>query len=109
MGRAYHFHREYEDCSVTVGVRLGRHPEVELLVDGKEVGLERVHDRHVEQVVLSTTLPTYPPRPAEVRVDLAGGKDGVPVCVLVADGTELPVPEREIPRHARPTEASWYG
>ncbi|WP_431683459.1 hypothetical protein [Kitasatospora sp. KL5] len=109
MGREYHFHLEHAGCSVTAGVRFGGDREVEVLVDGKEVAFERVHGHHAEELTLAVVLPLEPPRRVEVRVDLPGRVSGIPSCTLLDGGAELPMPEREIPRHARPTEASWYG
>jgi hypothetical protein len=109
MGRDYHFHREHAGCSVTVGVHLGDVRAVELLVDGKEVAVERVHGHGAQVRALTTVLPTEPPRPIEVEVSLPGLVRGEPGSVLIDDGARLPMPEHEVPRRARLTEASWYG
>ena len=108
MGRYYHFHREHAGCSVTVGVHLGGARELELLVDGKEVAALHVHGHHAEVRSLATTLPTDPPRHIDVQVALPGPVRGEPTSVLVEDGTRLPMPEKEVPRRAGLTEASWY-
>ncbi|MCX4751523.1 hypothetical protein OG455_39500 [Kitasatospora sp. NBC_01287] len=109
MGRDYHFHREHAGCSVTLAVHLGGAREVELLVDGKEVAVERVHGHHAGVRSLSTVLPTDPPRRIDVEVTLPGGVRGEPAGVLIEDGDRLPMPEKEVPRRAGLTEASWYG
>ncbi|MEV4615250.1 hypothetical protein AB0K43_22070 [Kitasatospora sp. NPDC049258] len=108
MGREHHFHAEQAGCSVTVVVRLGGTRELELLVDGKEVAHTRIHGHHAETHALTTTLPTDPPRPIEVRVTLPGPLRGDPSSTLLADDTSHPMSPRDIPRRARPTEASWY-
>ena len=109
MGRDYHFHREHAGCSVTVGVHLGGARAVELLVDGKEVAAARVHGHHAQVRSLSTVLLTEPPRCITVRVTLPGRVRGEPASILVEDGIRLPMPEKEVPRRAGLTEASWYG
>ncbi|MGV9264113.1 hypothetical protein ACWDRR_05555 [Kitasatospora sp. NPDC003701] len=109
MSREYHFHCEYAGCSVTVGVRLAGTRRLELLVDGKEVAVGQVHGHHAQPGSLSTTLPTDPPRAITVEVDLPGALRGVPAATLVDGDTRLPMPARDVPHRARPTEASWYG
>ncbi|MFE2726501.1 hypothetical protein [Kitasatospora sp. NPDC059327] len=109
MSREYHFHREHAHCSVTVGVRLAGTREVELLVDGKEVVVEPVHGHHAERRSLATTLPTDPPRTITVEVELPGAIRGLPSATLVDGDARLPMPPRDVPHRARPTEASWYG
>ncbi|WP_457028955.1 hypothetical protein [Kitasatospora sp. P5_F3] len=80
----HRFHRDHGSHSVTVTLRHGRHTEIELLVDGKEVGLQRV-DGHGPWTVRDA-LPDDPPRPFSVRI----GPEG-PACVLEIDGTEWPM------------------
>ncbi|MFJ1709703.1 hypothetical protein [Kitasatospora sp. NPDC088346] len=112
MGREYHFHREHAGFSVTAGVRLGGHRELELLVDGKEVAAVRVDGHRAQVCTLTTVLATDPPRPIAVRVSLPGRFNGDPACELLADGADgggLAMPASDIPRRARLTEASWYG
>ncbi|WP_371493911.1 hypothetical protein OG871_02515 [Kitasatospora sp. NBC_00374] len=112
MSREYHFHREHAGFSVTAGVRLGGHRELELLVDGKEVAAARVDGHRAEVRSMTTVLPTDPPRRIDVQVSLPGPVNGDPACVLLADGADgarLPMPARDVPRRARLTEASWYG
>ncbi|MEU2632836.1 hypothetical protein [Kitasatospora sp. NPDC007106] len=109
MGREYHFHCEYAGCSVTAGVRLGGVRELEVLVNGHEVAFERVHGHHPEEHSLIAVLPTSPPRHVEVRIALPGVFTGIPSCALFAGEVQVPMAEREVPRRARPTEASWYG
>ena len=109
MGREYHFHREHAGCSVTVEVRTGSVGGIDLLVDGKEVAAERVHGHHAQTLPLTATLPTDPPHRITVEVELAGALHGAPTATLVAGDTRLPMPARDVPRRARPTEASWYG
>ena len=109
MGHEYHFHLEYAHCSVTAGVRLGGTRELEVLVDGHEVAAEHLHGHHAEVRTLTAALPTDPQRLIEVRFDLPGRTGGLPSCTLVDGEAQLPMPEREVPRRARPTEASWYG
>lgn len=108
MSREYHFHCEHAGCSVTLSVRMGGTRELELLVDGKEVAVARVHGHRARTHVITAILPTDPLRGIEVEVTLPGARGGDPVSVLLADGERRPMPAREIPRRSRPTEASWY-
>lgn len=109
MGRDYHFHCEHAGCSVTAEVYLGGTREVDLLVDGKEVVVDRVHDHHAQVRSLTTVLPTDPPCPIEVQVSLPGRITGEPTSVLLQDDVRLQMTER-VPLHrSRPTEVSWYG
>ncbi|WP_405017899.1 hypothetical protein OHV05_13735 [Kitasatospora sp. NBC_00070] len=80
----HRFHRDHGSHSVTVNLRRGLHTEIELLVDGKEVGLQRVHGHGPWTV--RDALPDDPPRPFTVRV----GSEG-PSCVLELDGAEWPM------------------
>ena len=108
MGREYHFHCEHAGCSVTVGLRIGGRRELELLVDGKQVAAARAHGHHAQTTVLTATLPTDPPRGIDVEVTLPGTFGGDPTSTLLADGERRPMPARDVPRRARPTEADWY-
>lgn len=108
MSREYLFHCEYADCSVTVGLRMGGKRELELLVDGKQVAAARAHGHHAQTAVMAAFLPTDPPRGIEVEVKLPGTLGGDPASTLLAGGERRPMPVREVPRRARPTEADWY-
>ncbi|MFF7777253.1 hypothetical protein ACFZCG_22855 [Streptomyces tanashiensis] len=108
MGRDYHFHCEHAGCSVTVGLRMGGKRELELLVDGKQVAAARAHGHHAQTTVLTTILPTDPPRGIEVEVTLPGALGGNPTSTLLAGGERRPMVAREVPRQAWPTEADWY-
>ncbi|TXS22260.1 hypothetical protein EAO71_25635 [Streptomyces sp. ms191] len=108
MGREYHFHCEHAGCSVTVGLHMGGTRELELLVDGKQVAAARAHGHHAQTTVMTTTLPTDPPRGIEVEVTLPGVLGGDPASTLLAGGERTPMPARDVPRRARPAEADWY-
>ncbi|WP_439678446.1 hypothetical protein [Embleya sp. MST-111070] len=108
MSRDHHFHCEHAGFSITVGLRMGRTRELELLVDGKEVAAVRVHGHRARTHVMTATLPTDPPRDIEVEVRLPGARGGDPVSTLLVDGERKAMPAREVPRRSRPTEASWY-
>ncbi|MEU3481974.1 hypothetical protein AB0E66_27900 [Streptomyces sp. NPDC033753] len=108
MGREYHFHCEHAGCSVTVGLRMGGTRELELLVDGKQVAAAIAHGHHAQTTVLTTILPTDPPRGIDVEVTLPGRLGGDPASTLLAGGERSPMLAREVPRRARPTEADWY-
>ncbi len=108
MGRDYHYHHEHAGCSVTVGVHLGGARAVELLVDGKEVAAARVHGHHAQVRSLTTVLPSDPPRPIDVQVALPGPVRGEPSSTLVDGAARIVMPEKEVPRRAKLTEASWY-
>ncbi|MFF0477662.1 hypothetical protein [Streptomyces sp. NPDC004284] len=108
MSREYHFHCEHAGCSVTVDLRMGWTRELELLVDGKQVAAARAHGHHAQTTVMTTILPTSPPRGIEVEVTLPGVRGGDPESTLLAGGERRPIPAREVPRRARPSEADWY-
>ncbi|MFE2231275.1 hypothetical protein ACE1OA_05200 [Streptomyces sp. JL2001] len=108
MSREYHFHCEYSGCSVTVGLRMGGARELELLVDGKQVAAVRAHGHHAQKTVMTTILPTDPPRSIEVEVTLPGALGGDPASTLLSGGERTPMAAREVPRRARPAEADWY-
>lgn len=81
----HRFHRDHGGHSVTVNLRRGLlHSELELLVDGKEVGLQRVHDDG--PWTLADQLPDDPPKPFTIRVSVDG-----PSGVLELDGTQWPM------------------
>ncbi|MFE9257579.1 hypothetical protein [Streptomyces sp. NPDC006879] len=83
MRRRHHFHVDHAGHSVSATVQTGRHPVVEVLVDGKETGhLTTERDR---PVILHVELPTDPPMPAEVK---ATPGPGLPRCVLQVPGGE---------------------
>ena len=86
------FHLDHAGHSITVDVRGAHTVDVDLLVDGKEVGVRREHGAGT--VLLSSELPADPVLPFAVRVD--HGRRGArhAECVLVVDGRELPMPER---------------
>ncbi|MER5207740.1 hypothetical protein [Streptomyces sp. NPDC002825] len=108
MGREYQFHCEYAGCSVTADLRTGGTRELELLVDGKQVAAVSVHGRRAQTTVMTTVLPTDPPRDIEVEVALPGAFGGDPASTLLAGGERRPMPAREVPRRTRPAEATWY-
>jgi len=88
------FHLDHADHSITVELLGGHAREVELLVDGKEVGLRR--ERGADTALLSGDLPDDPPVPFTVRV--VGTQHGFrhAECVLLIEGQELPMPERAV-------------
>ncbi|MFF5712450.1 hypothetical protein [Streptomyces sp. NPDC012756] len=108
MGREYHFHTEHAGCSVTVGLRMGGTRQLELLVDGKQVAAARVHGHQAQTAVMTTILPTDPPRGIEVEVTLPGALGGDLASILLAGGERRPMLAREVPRRARAVEADWY-
>ncbi|MFD0141458.1 MULTISPECIES: hypothetical protein [unclassified Streptomyces] len=108
MGREYHFHCEHAGCSVTVDLRMGGTREMELLVDGKQVAAASAHGHRAQTTVMTTILPTDPPRGIEVEVTLPGALGGDPASTLLAGGEHMPMPAREVPHRVRPTEADWY-
>ncbi|MER5862453.1 hypothetical protein [Kitasatospora sp. NPDC002040] len=82
----HRFHLDHGGHSVTVNLRHGLHTEIELLVDGKEVGLQRVHGHG--PWTMADVLPDDPPKPFTVRIT----QDDGPGCVLLTDGLERPMP-----------------
>lgn len=93
MSRDYHFHIEHAGHSISVDVRAGHHREVELLVDGREVGHRQ--DRNADRLTLAAELPEEPPRPFTVRVDgQRHHHSRPPACTLLLAGDELPIPDR---------------
>ncbi|QMU77702.1 hypothetical protein GXW83_20415 [Streptacidiphilus sp. PB12-B1b] len=94
MSHRHYFHLDHAGHSITVGVRSGHTPEVELLVDGKPVGYRHRHG--TEATVLTGELASDPAQPFEVRVSRLRHGARAPVCTLELDGRELPMPERPL-------------
>jgi hypothetical protein len=89
----HRFHLEHAGHSFTVDVRSGRRREVELLVDGREVGYQQ--GKKSDQVTLAGELPEDPPQPFAIRVgEQRTHRSGPPACTLLLAGDELPVPDR---------------
>lgn len=89
MGGRHHFHVDVHGHSVTVNVHSGHRGAVELMVDGKETGRAQVHGSR--PVIVSGELPTDPARPVSVRIRPG---PGVPRCVAVIGGEEIPMAPR---------------
>jgi hypothetical protein len=94
MTGQYRFHLDRAGHAITVDVRPGHTREVELLVDGKEVDSRR--ERASDVVTLSGELPVDPPQAFAVRVGHLRHRTRTPACTLLLDGSETPMPEREI-------------
>ncbi|MEY9964939.1 hypothetical protein ABIA33_002981 [Streptacidiphilus sp. MAP12-16] len=94
MSRLRHFHLDHAGHSITVDVRRGHGREVELLIDGKEVGYRR--ERASDMVTMGGELPEDPPQRFAVRVDHLRHRTHAPACTLLLDGREIPMPEREV-------------
>ncbi|MFJ1586618.1 hypothetical protein ACIOC1_25250 [Streptomyces sp. NPDC088197] len=93
MNQLHHFHIEHAGHSISVDVSGGHHREVELLVDGREVGHRE--DGNADRLTLSGELPEDPPRPFAVRVEgRPHHRSQPPTCTLVLAGDEFPVPDR---------------
>lgn len=92
MGDHY-FHLDQAGHSITVDVRSGHAREIQLLVDGKEVGSRR--ERGADAATLPGELPEDPPQPFSVRVDHLRHRTHPPTCTLLVDGREIAMPERE--------------
>ena len=93
MSGEHHFHFDQGGHSITVDVRSGHAREVELLVDGKEVGVRR--QRAADAVTLPGELPEDPPHPFAVRVEHLRHRSRPPACTLLLDKQEIPMVERE--------------
>ena len=100
MTGQHHFHLDHDGHSITVDVRSGHAREVELLVDGKEVGSRR--ERASDTVTLPGELPEDPPRHFEVRVDHLRHRSRAPSSTLLLEGREISIPERQ-------TSTRWPG
>jgi hypothetical protein len=94
MTRHRYFHTDHAGHSITVGVRTGLSPEVELLVDGKPVGYRHRHGE--DATVLSSDLPLDPAQPFEVHLAHLRHATRELSCTLVLDGRETPMPERPL-------------
>ncbi|KUJ67708.1 hypothetical protein ACZ90_25955 [Streptomyces albus subsp. albus] len=92
MGPSHHFHIDQRGHSITVTVRGRRTSEIEVLVDGKEISLQRVRGKGTS--VISGELPEEPPRPFRVFVHQPRIGSGIPRCTLELDDTQQPIPER---------------
>ncbi|MBC3840808.1 hypothetical protein GXW82_12525 [Streptacidiphilus sp. 4-A2] len=94
MTRQHHFHLDQAGHSITVDVRPGHAREIDMLVDGKEVGSRR--ERAADAATLTGELPGEPPQPFTVRVEHLRHHTHALACMLLLDGQEIPMPEREI-------------
>jgi hypothetical protein len=92
MSRRHYFHTDQHGHSITVSVRSGVAHEVELLVDGKEVGHR--NPKGAGTTVVSAELPEDPPHRFAVAVHEPRFGSGVPRCSILLDGVEFPMPER---------------
>ncbi|MGP4000619.1 hypothetical protein [Streptomyces sp. 8N706] len=92
MGRSHHFRLDHAGHSITVNVGPGRTSRIELLVDGKEVFLQRGHGTGTS--VLNGELPGEPPVPFRVLVHQPRLGALIPRCTLELNGVEQPIPER---------------
>lgn len=97
MTRAYRFHLEVEDHSVTIQTRHATR-ETELLVDGKVVGYQLAQGRRRPAIALAAELPGDPPRPFAVTLHTSETTDGAPTCVLEIAGRRHPMPETALAR-----------
>ncbi|MEZ0091406.1 hypothetical protein [Streptacidiphilus sp. EB129] len=88
----HQFHVDQAGHSITVNLRSGHPPEIELLVDGKE--LDYHHERLADSVTLTGELPSTPPQPFSVRVDHVHHRARRAVCTLITDVDERVMPER---------------
>jgi hypothetical protein len=96
MNQRQHFHIEHAGHSITVDISGGRRREVELLVDGREVGHQK--DKNADRLTLSGQLPEVPPRPFAVRVDgRQHHRSQPPTCTLLLAGDEFSIPDRTRP------------
>ncbi|GAA2753506.1 MULTISPECIES: hypothetical protein [Kitasatospora] len=93
MARLHQFHRDLGDHSVTVTVREGVTTEAMLLVDGREVGLQRFHGHGLQYAELSGELPDEPARPFTVHFDRGPQEDPALRCSLDLEGHRWPLPE----------------
>ncbi len=92
MSRQHYFHTDHGGHSITVSVHSGAPRELELLVDGKEVGHRSPFDSGT--TVMNSELPDDPPHPFSVAVHQPRFGSRVPRCSLMLDGVEEPMPER---------------
>jgi hypothetical protein len=102
MTNRHYFHVDHTGHSITVSVRTGHTPEVELLVDGKPVGYRHQHGS--DATVLAGELASDPVQPFEVRISHMRHGTRELSCALALDGRELPMPERPLtpgPRDVR--------
>ena len=100
MSGEHHFHVDQGGHSITVDVHSGHAREVELLVDGKEVGVRR--ERASDAGTMPGELPEDPPQPFAVRVEHLRHRSRSPACTLLFDKREIPMTERE-------SETRWPG
>lgn len=87
-----HFHVDHAGHSISVEIHSGHAREIELLVDGKEVGSRR--ERASDAVELPGELPGDVPQHFTVRVERLRHRAHDPACTLLLDGQEIPMPER---------------
>ena len=91
MTQHHSFHLDQAGHSITADVSVGHTAEVDLLVDGKEVGYR--HERGGAAITLSSELPGDPPYPFTVRIAHPRHRARGLACTLLMDGREIPMPE----------------
>lgn len=89
-----YYHLDHDGHSITVDIRSGHAREIELLVDGKEVGSRR--ERASDAVTLTGELPEDQPQPFTVHIQRLRHRGHHPVCTLLLDGHEFSMPERTV-------------
>jgi hypothetical protein len=94
MTQHQQFHLDHAGHSITVNVEVGHSPEVELLVDGKEVGYSHEHGARI--IELESELPEDPPHPFSVCVYHPRHGRRTLACALRLDGREEGMPERRV-------------
>jgi len=76
MARRHQFHVAHDSHSITVTVRRGHGRDIELLVDGKEVGF--MVERASDVVTLASVIVDDPPQFFRVRVEHLRRRAGGP-------------------------------
>ena len=86
MARCRRFHVRHGSHAITVAVRRGHARDIELLVDGQEVGF--IRERAAGAVMLAGVIVDDPPQFFRVRIEHLRQRSHGPVCTALFGGTE---------------------
>jgi hypothetical protein len=92
MSHRQHFHVDHGLHSITLNTRAGHVTEIELLIDGKEMGYHRGH--YTQPIVLPGELADELSTRFLVRIERKPHGSHPVSCFLEIDGRQQPIPER---------------
>ncbi|QMU69118.1 hypothetical protein [Streptacidiphilus sp. P02-A3a] len=95
MARCRQFHARYGSHAITVAVQRGRARDVELLVDGRQVGF--IRERAGDVVMLAGVIVDDPPQFFHVRIEHLRQRSHGPICTALFGRTEQAMVQRTTP------------